>query len=381
MQSSPPVRRRPVIAPVNGLRFVAATHVMLEHSLRARLLPAPLRNAIGAGYTSATLLLVLSGFVLVWVYAGADGSLTVPRREFWTARFSRIYPLMIVSQLVVLPLWLRTHGWSETWLPLAAGVTGQQAWLPELAVVLNTPAWTVSLLVLAYGAFPWLLERLRRVPARALPWAMAATWAVSAAPCLLWRHADGTALRFLFTFPLVRLPEFVFGMLLAKWFLARPALSPRAAGWAAGGALAAWGTVLAVIGLVPRAVAHNGLLAPVFALLVVGLASGGGAIGRALSRPWLQRLGQAGIAVFLLHLPAIAWIEAMGWYPGPTTASSAAVYVVYLAGMILLSVAATEWFVTPVSAWARRRITRPRPAPVVVLAPALAIPAAGQAAS
>ncbi|WP_325307822.1 acyltransferase [Longimicrobium sp.] len=365
-----------MLSAVNGLRFVAAAHVMLEHSLRARLLPAPLRAAIGAGYTSATLLLVLSGFILVWVYSGPDGSMTVSRREFWTARFSRIYPLMIVSQLVVLPLWLRSHDWGETWVPLAAGLTGQQAWLPNLAHVLNTPAWTVSLLVLAYGAFPWLLERLRRIPARALPWAMAAVWAVSVAPCVAWPHASGAASRFLFSFPLMRLPEFLFGMLLAKWFLSRPALSARASTRATAGALGMWAAVLAVIGLVPRPVMHNGLLAPVFALLLVGLASGGGALGRVLSRPWLQRLGHAGIAIFLLHLPVIAWIEAMGWYPGATTAASAAVYAAYLAGMLVLAVAATERFVTPVSAWMRRRFAAPRPVAVVLAPPALAIPVA-----
>ena len=329
---------------------------------------------MGAGYTSATLLLVLSGFILVYVYSGAGGEMTVPRREFWVARFSRIYPLFLLSQLMVLPLWLRTHTWGETWFPLAAGLSGQQAWFPNLAHVLNTPAWTISLLVLAYAAFPWLLERLRTFPARLLPMAMAAAWIASVVPTLLFPHPTGALTRFLFAFPLIRFPEFLFGMLLGKWFLARRPMSARASAWAAAGALSAWAAVLAVIGNVPRAVVHNGTLAPVFAVLLVALASDGGVVATVLSRPVLQRLGNAGIAIFLLHLPLVAWIEAAGWYPASSTAASAAVYVAYLAGTLALSVLATERFVTPVSKWARRRFGAPRPAPAFAASPALTAP-------
>jgi len=373
--------RRAVLPAVNGLRFFAAAHVMLEHTVHARVLPAPVLAAVGAGYTSATLLLVLSGFILVYVYSDGDGRMTVPRREFWAARLSRIYPLFVLSQLLVLPLWMRTHGWGETWFPLAVGVSGTQAWFPSLAHVLNTPAWTISLLVLAYAAFPWLLERLRAVPVRRLPLAMGVAWALSAIPCLLFTHPGPAGTRFLFSFPVMRFPEFLFGMLLGKWFLSRPAPSGRASAAMVAGALAGWGAVLAVIGRVPRPVAHNGLLAPVFALLLVGLASGhGGAVARLLSRPPLQRLGNAGIAIFLLHLPFIAWVEAAGWYPGPTTAASALVYAGYLAATLTLSIVTTERFVAPVSRWARRRFGCPRMALPVLAAPLpVAIPVAAAA--
>ncbi|HET7460454.1 MAG TPA: acyltransferase [Longimicrobium sp.] len=380
MQHLLPGGRRAVLPALNGLRFIAAAHVMLEHTVHAQALPAPLLAAVGAGYTSATLLLVLSGFILVYVYSGGEGRMTVPRREFWAARFSRIYPLFVLSQLLVLPLWMRTHDWGETWFPLAVGVSGMQSWFPSLAHVLNTPAWTISLLVLAYAAFPWLLERLRTFPARRLPAAMAVTWALSSVPGLLFTHPGPAAARFLFSFPLMRFPEFLFGMLLGRWFLSRPAPGRRSAGAMVGGALAAWAAVLAVAGLVPRSVVHNGLLAPVFALLLVGLASGGGGVvARFLAHPLPQRLGNAGIAIFLLHLPFIAWIESAGWYPGPTTAASALVYAGYLAATLTLSVIVTERFVAPVSRWARRRFGRPRTAPA--LGAALPVAAAGTAAS
>ncbi|HYH81225.1 MAG TPA: acyltransferase [Longimicrobium sp.] len=344
-----------MLASVNGLRFVAASHVMLEHTLRARLLPEPVLDALGAGYTSATLLLVLSGFVLVYVYSGPAGEMTVPRRVFWTARLSRIYPLLVVSQLLVLPVWLSTHGWAETRVPLVVGLSGMQAWFPTFAHVLNTPAWAVSVLLLGYAAFPWLLGALRRIPTRGLAAAAAVLWAVSVLPGALMPHPPEALQAFMHSFPLLRIPEFLIGMVAARWFLARGPLGGRAAGWAVAGALGGWAVILALVGQVPRAVMHNGLPAPLFVVLLVGLASGGGGVvARLLASAPMRRLGDAALAIFLLHLPVIAWVESMGWYPGPTTAASAAVYAGYLAGVLLLSLLAMERFVAPVSAWIRR---------------------------
>ena len=148
----PPSRRRerrPVLGAVNGLRFVAAVHIIFIHTLKVTWFPRPVRSVMDSGYSSTTLLFILSGFVLTWVYRGDDGRLNVPVRTFMVARFSRIFPLMVLSQLVVLPLWLAQRHSAEEWAGMIAGFTGQQAWWPRYAHVLNTPAWAVTVLCLA----------------------------------------------------------------------------------------------------------------------------------------------------------------------------------------------------------------------------------------
>jgi peptidoglycan/LPS O-acetylase OafA/YrhL len=343
---------------------VAALHVLLVHSVQAQWLPAPLRSAIDAGHTSTSLLFLLSGFVLTYAYACADGRLRLPRRDFWVARFSRLAPLLVLSQLLVLPLWVHAHGLRETWLPALLAMSGQQGWLPRHAHVLNTPAWAVTFLCLAYALFPWLLERLRAVPERRLGAAIAAAWAAALLPgavyhFLLPHTADG--LRALFTFPLLRLPEFVAGMLAARWFLARGPLPPRkAAAWAAAG-LAVWAAGTLVASRVPAALIHNGFFAPAQLIAVAGLASGGGALGALLARRPVRALGERAYAIFLLHLPLLSWAQTLGAFPRDTLAISAAAYAVYLAAAIALSVAVNDRFVDPASEWIRVRLSPRRP--------------------
>ncbi|HYJ79647.1 MAG TPA: hypothetical protein VEW03_08615, partial [Longimicrobiaceae bacterium] len=105
-------------------------------------------------------------------------------------------------------------------------------------------------------------------------------------------------------------------------------------------------------------------LAPLQAVLVLGLIGGGGALGRALSGRRLQKLGEAGLAIFLLHVPLLAWVQTLGWLPGPSPAANAAVYAGYLVGTVALSLAAMRWLVDPVAARVRRRL-----APAVAVSP------------
>jgi peptidoglycan/LPS O-acetylase OafA/YrhL len=379
MHPPPTPARRPELPALTGLRFVAALHVLLVHALRVQWLPRPLRSAVDAAHTSTSLLFVLSGFILYWVYAGADGRLRGSVREFLAGRIGRVYPLLALSHLLALPLWVASVGWEGTLVPAAAALSGQQGWFPPLAHVLNVPGWAATLLFLAYALFPALLILVRRVPRRALVPAMAGAWLLALLPGALYLLAlPHTELgeRALFTFPLLRLPEFVFGVLLGAWTAGRPSLSPRAAGWLAAGALAAWGAAAMLADRVPLVLIHNGGLAPVHAALLVALAAGGGAAGRLLASPPLKRLGNAGIGLFLLHLPLLAWLQVLGWLPRPTLAGSAAVFAAYLAVTFALSVLVTERFVTPVPKWARRRFGGPAqaPAPVPAAAPGLAAP-------
>jgi peptidoglycan/LPS O-acetylase OafA/YrhL len=348
-----------VLPALNGLRFVAALHVVLIHSLRARWLPVPVRSAVDAGYTSTSLFFILSGFILAWVYAGADGRLNVPPRRFLVARFSRMYPLLVASQLLVIPLWLaRPHGPWERWGVVALGLSGMQAWWPRMAEVLNTPAWTLTVLTLAYALFPGMLAAVRRLPRRALLPAMGAAWLACLVPGVVF-HAigggDAAGLQTLYTWPLLRLPEFVFGVLLGAWFAGRAPLGARASAWGAAGATLAWGGWMAVAYRFPVELIHNGLLAPVHALLIVSLASGGGAIGAALSLRPLRSMGERAIAIYLLQIPVLSWAQTLGLFPRGTMLGTAAGFAVFIAAVLAASIAAHDLYVEPVSARIRRR--------------------------
>jgi peptidoglycan/LPS O-acetylase OafA/YrhL len=115
-----PANSSTLIAPLNSLRFLAAMHLFLFHLNASRMFaaeqsgPSPFRafeelpvwfvTWVERGYCSTSLFFLLSGFVLGYLYLDADGRNTVPARQFWWARFTRIYPLHIGLLLLIAPI-------------------------------------------------------------------------------------------------------------------------------------------------------------------------------------------------------------------------------------------------------------------------------------
>jgi acyltransferase-like protein len=90
---------------LTGLRFFAAIEVVVFHerALFAHF-PAFLRNAISNGDVAVSLFFILSGFVLAYNYIRPqEKSLRVENREFWLARFARIYPGYFLAALMFSP--------------------------------------------------------------------------------------------------------------------------------------------------------------------------------------------------------------------------------------------------------------------------------------
>ncbi|HYW12834.1 MAG TPA: acyltransferase [Longimicrobium sp.] len=334
------------LASLDGLRFVAAMHIVLFHTMHLAWL-----RPVTWGSTSTSLFFILSGFVLAYAYTTAEGGLRVPARVFWRRRFARLYPLAVLTQLAVIPfVWHRYP--AEERVPRAtAALTGVQGWFPRIADSFNSPGWSLSVLAFCYLLFPVLAWALRGWSARRLAWALAATWAASLLPitaALLggageyWRSA-------VHHHPLSRFPEFVFGVVLARLFVTLPSVQvPR-------------GTVGAVVALLAAALvllpdaayplAHNGLLAPLHGLLIVALAAGGGVLARGLAAPPLRAMGRASFAVFLLHVPVYSWVmiplaPTLTRMPLPVRIAG---YAGYLALAVVAAWAAQRWVADPIA--------------------------------
>src|ERR1700749_5000965 len=90
------------ISPLTSVRFVAASLVLLHHSVRVflPLLSVGTRHAAPEDFfgiislaspVSASFFFLLSGYVLSLVYL--DNGPAIDKSEFFTARFARLYPL------------------------------------------------------------------------------------------------------------------------------------------------------------------------------------------------------------------------------------------------------------------------------------------------
>jgi peptidoglycan/LPS O-acetylase OafA/YrhL len=302
---------------LTGLRFLAALPVVLFHILPRAAMPEWADRLADLGYVSVGLFFVLSGFVLAYAYSGGEGQ--VDARVFYRNRFARIYPVYALAMLVALPEFARTFEnlqlpRQEFGLDVLLRFTLVHAWHPGTMKYYNVPSWSLSCEAFFYLLFPLLLPAVFRLAPREVPRSLVAVLALAAfAPALFaWTYpgADPSTENYrilLIKFhPLVRLPEFIAGMLLGRLFAAgRPAPS-RADLWVLGGAAVVVGAIL--LGM-PYVLLHTGGLAAAFAAAIWALAFGNGRLAGWLAGGPMVRLGEGSYALYIGHVPAFVLLR------------------------------------------------------------------------
>ncbi|MBK7333842.1 MAG: acyltransferase [Betaproteobacteria bacterium] len=321
----------PRLDALTPLRFVAAAMIVVGHG--ATLFGfAPGPAALHAANAGVSFFFVLSGFVLAYNYpALADRG---ARQRFFAMRFARIWPLHAFTLLAVIVL-LPRAAWVvpgvDPWIAGVLSLLLLQAWVPVAgyAGAFNGPAWTLSVDVFFYAMFPLVLARVREAPARALTGALLLSVAFPmVANALGGARSDIPLDRWNWYlldhfFPPARLVEFVLGMVAATGFVSMRDRLPRSVSMATlaeAAALAACAGGLAFLHRVPHAGAWVGpgvgdwltqvAAAPLFATLLIVLASGRGALSRVLAMRVPVHLGDLGYAVYLMHglvLHAAVW--------------------------------------------------------------------------
>jgi peptidoglycan/LPS O-acetylase OafA/YrhL len=312
---------RPKLRTLTTLRFFAALHVVLFHMRVIGILaggPWWYQNFASIGYIGVNCFFVLSGFILVYTYAGP--ALNV--RRFWQARFARIYPAYVVSLLASAPFFflaVRTlnlpfFAWSKQHLVTACVLTVGllQSWIPNAALTWNSVCWSLSVEAFFYAVFPLLLLWSADVKPRKLLLWIAASSFVSLSISLLYvlLHPDRiskinsgeTTLLWknVLSFnPLVRLPEFLVGVFAGRLFLARNDNRKLATPLVIAG-LAVVATITMLVGKIPTPLVSAGVLSPAFAAIIYGLSLQPG-WGSFLEARWLVLLGDASYSLYLLH--------------------------------------------------------------------------------
>lgn len=373
------------LAPLTGLRFCAALLVIWHHfgpypawqDLATRgNLPALLASNLGlSGFVGVDLFFVLSGFILTYSYLTPAGKLRGGMRAFWLARLARIYPLYLLAALLAAPPFFWQQGPSAA--PVTTGLsvlTLTQAWLPASASVWNPPGWSLSVEAVFYLLFPLLAPLCARLPARRVRLALVLLWLACLAvplPYLLNMDSGVTWSTVIYN-PLWRLPEFLIGLLAGRLFALsqrQAAAAPRAfPRWAA--PAAAVGSIVAVA-LAPawvRPFIRSGLLDPLFAVLIYGLAARPGLLGRLLAQPLLVLLGEASYGMYVLHWPAWDWLTRLLHLPSAAARASSPFVLDYMSLVFALSILALWMVERPARRYLRAALlTRPAAPAVRVL--------------
>jgi peptidoglycan/LPS O-acetylase OafA/YrhL len=298
---------------LTGLRSFAAVNIVFFHFSNPNWF-GWLAPVVNAGYASVSFFILLSGFVLAYNYAGRARAGELDKARFWEARFTRLYPIYLLSLLVswrMVPVEYRIHTHPMFWTGMVLSPLLLQGWVPPVATFLNTPAWTMSAESAYYLIFPWLAKGSK--PVRVQPYLakMAVVWCLGLVPGTLYmvlnpdgiahpdRWSSGPWLQVLKFTPLPHLASFVFGVMLANLDelvgrSSRLRLILGVFGFAATFAILSLGP------RVPYAILHDGLLMPPFGCIVLGLA-GNNKLAWALGWRPLVFVGEASYCLYLLH--------------------------------------------------------------------------------
>lgn len=287
----------------------------------ARALPYYLYALIRGGYLAVTTFFVLSGFVLARSYANTEwnGKSLV---RYGVGRIARVYPVYVLSLLVVAPFIVADRTPGKAPLVAAHGLL-VQGWLGHIPVSWNTPAWTLSCEMFFYLAFP-----LAALLAPRANWN--GTLALGAAACcltpFLWRIGVPDEIK-----PIIHFSDFLAGIAASRAYdLILRARRAPAGSWFYVPGVSLSAALIAFPRLLPASIQLTTALRPLNALLLVGFGLGGGLMARALSSDLAVYLGKASYAMYILHVP-ILW-----WYLRWTHQASAMDYIAVVIGISVL---------------------------------------------
>lgn len=298
---------------LTGLRFFAAINIVLFHFSNPQWFGI-LAPVVNSGFASVSFFILLSGFVLAYNYAARARAGELDRVRFWKARFTRLYPIYLLSLFLswqVLPVEYGAHTHFMFWTGMALTPLLLQGWVPELATFLNTPAWTMSAECAYYVVFPWLASWKRPLRVRPHLVKMAGIWMLGMIPGALYiafnpdgiahpnRFSYGPWLQALKYTPYTHVASFIFGVMLASLdeMIAR---TSRLRLWLGLAGFAALFGVLELGPMVPYALIHDGMLMPLFGCMILGLAGENPLAFLFGLRP-LVFVGEASYCLYLLH--------------------------------------------------------------------------------
>jgi peptidoglycan/LPS O-acetylase OafA/YrhL len=308
------------------------------------------------GAMAVQLFWAISGFVFMNIYAGTP----VTARVFFANRFARLYPLHVLTLLLVAAIQVISMGSFGHFLIYQANSAGDfvlqllfaSAWVDTVHHSFNGPIWSVSVEILIYLLF-WIYVRTVR-PSLLTAGALAAMFMVVSAV----------------THNLVTLcgAFFFAGAATYGLFVHTPAAHRRTAMLTAIAVFVAWALLLMSgrLGGLPLTIRLFGLFLP--SLLALALSE---TMGLQSFYKKFRVIGDITYSTYLWHSPLqMLFLLGAGFGLYPVTASLGNGFVfAYLAVVILVSYASFRLIERPAQAYLRTRLLQTRQQPRIITAP------------
>lgn len=320
-------QRRPALPALTGIRSILALTILLFHftpaGLQSQTHPwLSLYPLINIGYVFVSFFFLISGFILSYNYAFREQRMNAV--DFWMARMSRLYPVYALTMLISIPFLIneyhvRSH--QQFWTGAIATPLLMQGWFPDLATFWMTVTWTLSCEVMLYIAFPWLIRLKWPSTWPKLLALLLGFWIIGLIPHSIYilrdpdhlghmadRYSGGVWISTLKYTPLPYVCTFLAGLTLGH-------LHERAKLGVRGrmivgicGLAGAWFVAYHLAERLPYIMIHGGLLTPVFAMIILGLA-GPSPLARVFSIAPLVAIGTSTYALYLLHFNVFVLLQ------------------------------------------------------------------------
>jgi peptidoglycan/LPS O-acetylase OafA/YrhL len=363
---------RPQLRALTSFRFFACLAVFLHHCVdftaSGHAKHTGINRFLWEGWSGVSFFFVLSGFILAYNYSDRLTNTSRPAlRTFYVSRVARIYPLYVLTFAIAAVALIGEWGRAGVAGAGAAisQVTLTQAFLPVrdpfgsnhlAALGFDGPAWSLSCEAFFYLSFPFLMLVLVRRHSALLAGVAVAVWAwvfvlalhLPSSPLANWA---------MYTFPPIRLAEFVVGVCGGLLFIRhRDRLGGARAWWTAAEVLALGLLAAAVLcsSIAPPLLRYASYYLPFFGFIILVFAAERGRVSRALRGSRMVFLGEISFAFYLLHVLVFRAAVYLGLFtPGvPAVAVLAGVFAVTLAGSAALFLA----YEKPMRSQVRRRL-------------------------
>jgi len=304
--------RLKTINALTGVRFLAAMLVFLFHfgaAFSERIgMPSFISAFLHNGKIGVSIFFVLSGFILTYTYT-KKFAVKVDLMDFFVARFSRIYPVYLLALLVMLPV---LPDALDTWSTIC--VLGMvQSWTLPFSNFGGTwvmQAWTLSVELFFYICFPLLLILMRNIKLQTIVMSLLITSLLIITLGTPWIDPGVKFVPFIPTsltpiLPILRLPEFIFGMLICKFMFSAPQVGEKISSF--GLSLFTIFIIMALLAF-SDAVQLKSIATVVFGILIIQLSYGRNLLVSLLSSKYMLLLGGASYALYIMQGPIRQWL-------------------------------------------------------------------------
>lgn len=342
----------PSISALHFTRFLAAFSVIAYHYGKAAM---PFNSGIinvyiQNGGLAVSYFFALSGFIMMYAYFQPDNKLNA--KEFWIARFARIYPVYFLSFALILLTMLLLNGSKPKGISIILQGLCLQAWKPGISMEINYVSWSIAVELLFYFLFPFLFNFWQNKSLSKILFQASTLWCISLG-IHYWMIANLSSPdrynmgQFIAFFPPWHLNSFILGSAAAVLYIKK--LKPSNYSVYFSPTLIIGSVILLYIIFIkipiPIGFLTNGGIIPLFLVLIIGLALNKGMISKVLSLKPLVWLGEISYGFYLWQFFIYLFFEKFMLQKNEIFNTSQ--FYIYIITLILFSALSYHFFEVP----------------------------------